>query len=602
MDDTLAVSDEAGSKAADDASPAETVGAVGPGESASPAPEASGAPAAPGYAFALVALLALMVTFRVAGPSDLFDGDQLGPASHSVDAAVNDAWLIQRGPTGELATQPPMYAWWGGAAIRAIGLTDEWVLKLPSLAAAAVTAAVVFFIARPFVGAAAACVAAAVWLANPLAFKLHGAARPDMLLAMWLAIATLAAMRQREAWRSEMDGADAAGSVAKRAAWIVLFWLAVAGGLLTKGPAALIAVVFLLGLAVYDGAWRASRPVLQLIGAAAGLGLAGWWLYAVLRAEPGWWDALNAELFRQASGAGAARRAFKPWDAPVSFAVRWLPWSAAFGIGVALLLAHRRAMPRLGWTAALSAIVVGAYLFQAGGRGDCVLPACAGAAVLAAALFAWATRRADVFRVLAHLTLGLVGAVGLSCSILVWLAPRPGPVTWAEHVFVTPPTGPDYGKLVWLTAGVAVAAGLSTLALIRRRNYLGGAMAGCFVMAGALGFFHATWDRAATDRTGDTILTLVGAARAVAAEAGGPAVAYQTPGTPVPALLGQAGPMDAAALERIGAGGGAVVASVGAWADAPHPWRQRGRVIAQTPALTGSNLGLLLIELKPAAD
>jgi 4-amino-4-deoxy-L-arabinose transferase-like glycosyltransferase len=549
-----------------------------------------------GYVVALLAMLALMVTLRLIGPSDLYDNDQPKTVSYAVDVAVNGAWLLQHEPDGSLTTKPPMYQWVGGATIGLVGRTDEWVLKLPSLLAAGVTIAVVIVLARPYVGGAGACVAAAAWAANPHVYKLAYTARPDALLAMFLAIALLAAVRQRERW---LDPAGPThGSRAATLAWIATFWLAVAGGLLTKGPAAFIAVAFLLGLVIHDGAWRGAAPAAQGGFALLALGLCAAWLYAALQAHPAWWGVLNEELFYRVAGTGERQRAYKPWNIPIYFVGRWWPWSFAFLIGIALAIAMRGSGRRWGWTIAWVAIVIGAFLFHRGGRGDYVLPAYAGAAVLVAGVFTHATRRADALRVLSHLFLGAVGAVGLACSILVLVAPRPGPIEWVAHGFAVAPVGPAYDRLIWLVAGVAVVSGVATWVAIHLRNYLAGAVAGGFVMVATSAFLGLTWHASAQDRTGDTLGVFVDVAEELRAQRGLPIVIHEPGYTPVSSLLGIHAPIDERALDTIPASGALLITSAQAW-EAVRPRVASAELLLHTPMLTESRVELMLVSVRP---
>ena len=72
----------------------------------------------------LVVLIVLLLAVRMLAPSDVYDNAQPGPMAHTIDVAVNGQWLMQREPSGELATKPPMYPWLAAMGVIATGLTD----------------------------------------------------------------------------------------------------------------------------------------------------------------------------------------------------------------------------------------------------------------------------------------------------------------------------------------------------------------------------------------------------------------------------------------------------------------------------------------------
>lgn len=551
-------------------------------------PEARGDAGGGVFVVALIGLFALIVALRVAGPSDLYDNDQPKTVSYGVDIAANGAWLAQREPSGAIATKPPMYPWLAAVGLEATGRSDEWVHKLPSLLATVVTAGCVVLLARPYVGLAGACVASAAVLGNPHVFKLMYTARPDMLLAMWCAVGLLAAVRMREGWRAE-------GGALNRKRWAVawggLFWVAVVGGTLAKGPAGFIPVLFLLGLVAYDGAWRRCHLAGQAVGLVAAVAVCGGWFYAAAQAFPELRGTFDSEFTQRVLGNGDTVREYKPWNLLVYFAGRWLPWSVAFLFALPLIRSRK-----LGWAAGWACVVLAAYMVQSGSRGDYVVPAYAGAAVLVAALFVRANELPGLARDAANLFLYVVAAVGLSCSILVLVAPRPAALEWPVNVFASALAGPDYRKLMYVAAAVAVVGGVSVLLAIHRRAYLAGAVAGAFAIAGACGFFGVTWAKAAQERSGDYVTVLVEQAERLAAQDDRPIVVYEPGYTPVQALLGTNRPHDERALDRL-SGRDLVITSLAAWEKVEPGLRGRGELLLQTPPLAESGVDLVLLRV-----
>jgi 4-amino-4-deoxy-L-arabinose transferase-like glycosyltransferase len=334
---------------------------------------------------ALLLCIVLSLTLRIAAPSDIYDNDQPGPIAHIVDVAVNDQWLMQRQPSGRLATKPPMYPWLGGLAVKAIGRYDEWVFKLPIILAFLVTTGLILDLARRELGLTLGCLAAMFWVANYHVFKLMYTARTDMLVTMWIVLGLWCVQRVRDHWRQ-----DAVSGVPIYL--IAIFWLSVAAGLLTKGPPAFLPAVWLVMCIVIDRAWLRSRPVLQIVGLVAAGGLALAWLVPALRAYPEWIENINREVADRVAGTGSGsdRGQSSRFEILAYFFGRFAPW------GVLAVLAcveiwrkgtggwRQRLRHPLVWCVAWTALVLVVFMIPAGRRADYILPAYAGAAILAA--------------------------------------------------------------------------------------------------------------------------------------------------------------------------------------------------------------------------
>jgi 4-amino-4-deoxy-L-arabinose transferase-like glycosyltransferase len=364
---------------------------------------------------AVLLCIALSLALRIAAPSDIYDNDQPGPIAHIVDVAVNDQWLMQRQPSGQLATKPPMYPWLGGLAVKAIGLFDEWVFKLPIIVAFLVTTGLIFDLARRELGATLACVAAAFWVANYHVFKLMYTARTDMLLTMWIVLGLWCVQRMRVHWRRDV------GSLIP-VLLIVVFWLSIAAGALTKGPAAIIPMLWLILWIAVDRAWLRCRPALQVVGLALAAALALAWLIPVLRAYPEWRDNMNREVAERIAGTGSGeKRDTSMLAIPAYFFARFAPWSVLAALGAFEVFRKgtgrwwERLRHPLVWCVAWVLLVLIIFMIPQGRRADYILPAYAGGAILAAWVVGEAARERGpwVLALAAAAVLGVTFALGV---------------------------------------------------------------------------------------------------------------------------------------------------------------------------------------------
>ena len=366
--------------------------------------------------------LGLVLAVRIGGPSDLYDNDQPKTVAYTADVVIHGRWVLPRDHMphpdhvhdGRPATKPPMYNWLGALAVKATGQWDEWVLKLPSLAAGVaimcICAAMGAYMARrrdggPLPGdryvpgaiAAVATVAPACWLSSYATVKLIYTARPDMLLTAFLAgawaSATIALDRWSRARQSAGSAPIAASGRTPKGTFVmsVLFWGCVTGAALTKGVPALLPILYvILSAKLVHGRWAAVNAVQWWGGLPVAALLLGNWLWAAHRVDPHhFYDTLvMAEVVDRAGGDGLLQVLLTVGYLPAWFFARFAPWS----IFVALMMIHvMRHLPPGQWrTHRLAPAVIWVLLvivfFSLSGskRADYLAPAYPAAAILAA--------------------------------------------------------------------------------------------------------------------------------------------------------------------------------------------------------------------------
>jgi 4-amino-4-deoxy-L-arabinose transferase-like glycosyltransferase len=288
--------------------------------------------------------------------------------------------------------KPPLYYWLvaGVARLRG-GAVDAWAVRLPAAAAALLCVGAVvapLWRRRPaglLAGLVLATAAHFTWLAR--------IGRVDMPLTLCVTVAAGGYYLARDARRQ--------GGAVRAAAWLVAACLAVAAGVLLKGPIALVlpaavVVAHLLAEGELPPPWR-----VRACGALAHeLGL--WWglpLVAALAAPWFFWlDAASGGEFVRVffwhhnveRGLGGSSLRTNPWWFYLpQFAVDFLPWSPL--LAVAALWCWRRGYWRLdgdarfglAWFAAVL-LVLSCSHFK---RADYLLPAYPGAALFLACVW-----------------------------------------------------------------------------------------------------------------------------------------------------------------------------------------------------------------------
>ncbi len=262
----------------------------------------------------LLTLLTLgIILFAIAiGPADLYEKDQPKTLAYTVDVLVNGRWALPRDVIYQPATKPPLYNWIAASVMWATGSWSETAMKSPSLLSGVGVGAILLLLPR-WIGASTdrrdairlGALAAALWFACGIDIR-HGStlrmmylARPDMLQAFCLtaawAIATglfagshvgaTPASSDAET-NANLDSTVARGG-GKPRTLPILFWLCVASSILSKGPMALLAILFIpLGAITIARSWRAIFAFRPLIGFTLLFLIVGSWFGFAYRADP----------------------------------------------------------------------------------------------------------------------------------------------------------------------------------------------------------------------------------------------------------------------------------------------------------------------------
>jgi 4-amino-4-deoxy-L-arabinose transferase-like glycosyltransferase len=334
----------------------------------------------------LLIVLVTILFLRFWAPSGLHTKDQPKTCSYTVDMIENGRWFWARDQLGRAATKPPLYNWLSAPAILLTGRYDEWLLQLPSLLAGFAVVAIAMLMARrlpapptprpgdprPESDKARRLANARMWMAgmaalgNYATYRLIYTARPDMLFTFLLvagwACATVLITEKPEGRKRVLLAAG--------------LWLAFAGAVLTKGPPAVLLLLYQPLLV-----WWTRRPWRTLLrtGFRWGLPLAlavigGWLLAAALSIPEGQAESLFGHEVHRVVGGGVLKWITSSYLNLQFFFQRYMPWSFLF---VATLVRLRPARwrttslaPAILWTF----LVFAFFYIPANRRDDYLMP------------------------------------------------------------------------------------------------------------------------------------------------------------------------------------------------------------------------------------
>ncbi len=217
----------------------------------------------------VLVLLSLSVYLPGLGSIPAVDRDEARFAQASRQMFESGDWVVPRVQGRPRLNKPPLIYWLQSASARAFTggepLKDAiWMYRVPSLAAGVVIVLCTWRLGVAMYGPRAGVLAGALIAVSPVFFWEAHQARADMVLVACTTLAVLALWRCAA---SSLPGAEK-GEERPRAplGWVATLWLAVAAGVLTKGP--VTPMVLFLGVAalcVTTRRWRwvlALRPVL----------------------------------------------------------------------------------------------------------------------------------------------------------------------------------------------------------------------------------------------------------------------------------------------------------------------------------------------------
>ena len=361
----------------------------------------------------LLVTLAIVLGARIAGPSDIHDKSQPKTVAYTADMALHGHLILPRDMVGGPARKPPMYNWIGLPFVALFGFSEP-MLKMPAILGGIATLALTVYMTRRMVRApelgfdedtvrATGWLAGIVWLACYPTFSLIYVARPDMPLVAFLTgawvLATILLTQREEENSSETSK--------PRQTWKLAlgFWLCVAGAALTKGPPALLPIIYVLVAArPLSGRWSSLRRMHFEWGLPLFVALFGFWVIGAWRANPQhFWDVLVGEEVTSRFSEGEPLdpyRVPKPfWLIFTWFILKFGPWSVLTGL-VLLLVPPRRwfshpETPAMAWLA----VVLIFFAIPEGKRQDYLAPAYPAASALAAYVMLVLLRRLNLGKV-----------------------------------------------------------------------------------------------------------------------------------------------------------------------------------------------------------
>ena len=206
-------------------------------------------------------------------------------------------------------------------------------------------------------------------------------------------------------------------------------WLCVAGAALTKGPPALLLVIYvLLGGKLLSGRWSAARHTGIVWGLPLALLWVGLWAYGAYRSNPDHFTQvfMGDETVGRIGRGGVLGILTGVWKMPAMFVLKFFPWSVFAIMGAwHVLMTRRRALwfvgplgPAMLWVL----IVIVFFSLSGGKRPDYLAPAYPAASVLAAFWLICEGKRLLGLRVWHSMAVGAVYALVLGAFEWGWSA------------------------------------------------------------------------------------------------------------------------------------------------------------------------------------
>jgi 4-amino-4-deoxy-L-arabinose transferase-like glycosyltransferase len=371
--------------------------------------------------------LIAMLGARLNAPSALQRFDQPKTVSYTADMLVNGRWLFPRDMLGHPATKPPLVNWMA-APVVALGCWTEPAVKWPMTAGTVITVALAARMARRLfrkipetreVEYEAACIAGIACLVNAPNLTMIYHCRPDPVLVAFLTLAWIL-------------GTIIICEEEPPSSVVVLgFWIAVGLAGLTKGPAALVPIIYLpLAARLIGRRWSLVQRSRWWWGLPLALGIfCAWAVPTALRyPDPFFKVLIGKQLIAPALGMGDQFGATQftsrgpiialelIWENPKWFLERFAPWSL-LSIGGLCVIGWRRwfrhpLAPAVLWTF----LVLAFFALSAHKTADYILPAYPAAAILAAYFCATFLNRFRI-RLWQVAVAGLLLAIGLTLGL-----------------------------------------------------------------------------------------------------------------------------------------------------------------------------------------
>ncbi len=276
---------------------------------------------------ALIGLVAVVLAFRIFGPSDLDLKDQPKTVSYTLDIVENAHWIWPHDMMGSPATKPPLYNWIGAVIVLLTGLSNEVILKMPTLIAVAAIFTMMYLFFKSLAPKTSASpqeiafLSMLVFISSVSVYGLSYAARPDMLLTCWLFIGWCCV--------TVLINDNFQVHSSKTALKIIL-WLAFSAALLTKGPPAALLPLYIIVIGICQGRLT---DIVRRCSSAAAITLAllpiAIWFMCALHAESDYilGPLATSETERISSGVSLFERIQDLYKMPFYFLVRFIPWT-----------------------------------------------------------------------------------------------------------------------------------------------------------------------------------------------------------------------------------------------------------------------------------
>ncbi|WBU51857.1 glycosyltransferase family 39 protein [Paracoccus sp. SCSIO 75233] len=293
--------------------------------------------------YALVFLLSLLALAPGIATLPVTDRDEARFAQASRQMAASGDWIDIRFQDETRYKKPAGSYWLQAAAIRLTGQganAPMWVHRLPSLIAAALAAVALIWAGTPMVGGRAAAISAGM-LATILIVQVEARlAKTDAALLLASVLAMGAIFR---VWLGQSSARVAA-----------IFWVAIACGLLLKGPVILLPVAGLvLWLWLTDGrpSWLAGLYPLRGLALMAVIALP-WFIAITIISDGQFLTASLLQDFGSKLSSGQESHGSPPGSYVLGFLLSFWPWTALAPLAGIWLWRNRRARAGrliLGW-------------------------------------------------------------------------------------------------------------------------------------------------------------------------------------------------------------------------------------------------------------
>jgi 4-amino-4-deoxy-L-arabinose transferase-like glycosyltransferase len=260
-----------------------------------------------------------------------------------VASSTLDDWIVPRIQDQPRLAKPPLTYWLQSFAAIALDQRSAavtpwgggiWVYRLPSLVAALVAVWATWRLGRSLFGTRTAWLGALLLGCCPMVLWDARQARADELL---LAFTVVAQWSLWTAWNRRRE--------ALLPRWVaVTFWLAVAGGIMAKGPVTpVIAALTIVTIGAVTHEWRWAVRLRPLLGLTLVTALVGAWVVAVSTRVG--WQRFASSVVDEVIGRGLSPKEGH-WGPPGYYLVAafGLFWPGSLLMGPALFRAARRAV------------------------------------------------------------------------------------------------------------------------------------------------------------------------------------------------------------------------------------------------------------------